>query len=157
MKNNQLLFKKIFIFTVYTRCQNIAQRPETSHFFFNNGFFFFQAFFISKTIQQLLLKPLECYVWLMSFFLRRISEYPKILSVKIHIKGGIVKNIQTDCSSFHLKFQRRVYNAGSIFGISELKSVFYIPFFFFLRHFRILWLGIFFHSKPHKKFTIFLS
>lgn len=129
MKNNQLLFKKNLHFhsihTMPKHCPEARNIP----FIFNNGFFF-QAFFISKTIQQLLLKPLECYVWLMSFFLRRISEYPKILSVKIHIKGGIVKNIQTDCSSFHLKFQRRVYNAGSIFGISELKSVFYIPLFF---------------------------
>jgi len=121
--------RKIFIFTVYTRCQNIAQRPETSHFFLTT-FFFFSSFFHKQNNSTITFKAPWMLCVIDVFFLRRISEYPKILSVKIHIKGGIVKNIQTDCSSFHLKFQRRVYNAGSIFGISELKSVFYIPFFF---------------------------
>jgi len=156
MKNNQLLFKKNLHFhsihTMPKHCPEARNIP----FIFNNGFFF-SSFFHKQNNSTITFKaPWMLCVIDVFFFLRRISEYPKILSVKIHIKGGIVKNIQTDCSSFHLKFQRRVYNAGSIFGISELKSVFYIPF-FFLRHFRILWLGIFFHSKPHKKFTIFLS
>jgi len=130
MKNNQLLFKKNLHFhSIHTMPKHCPEARNIPFFFLTTFFFFFSSFFHKQNNSTITFKAPWMLCVIDVFFLRRISEYPKILSVKIHIKGGIVKNIQTDCSSFHLKFQRRVYNAGSIFGISELKSVFYIPFF----------------------------